>query len=204
MIDEKKIITMIEKIGPTKLDILMNWFPQYSKDEMKEKVDSSNILQFDENEIVSLSIVSMGISDITYEQLLEIIAKYNDKTRKEFNEKYNMEELKKEAIKKYLEEKFILEKDLIKEEYECYVATNKRNNNKNYIVICKDYDEAVAKDITDNFTGKEAQIFYEEVSTSTSSLEDFYFRDSKEIIRQMINKFELIEEPVSIYKIAKQ
>lgn len=204
MIDENKIITMIEKIGPTKLDILLNWFPQYSKEKMKEKISSSNVLQFDENEIVTLKVSSMDTNNITYEQLVDIIEKYNDKTKKEFKEKGNIEDLKKEAIKKYLEEKFVLEEGLIKEGYECYMATNKSNNNKNYVVICKNYDEEVSKDIADNFTGKEAQIFYEEVSTSTSSLEDFYFRDSNEIIKQMIDKLELIEEPVNIYKITKQ
>jgi len=206
MITTEKLQKMIEKFGATELDKLYSWFPKNSEEDIKDIISQSESLLFD-NGVVSFKRSSTNIEDdISYDGVLQIINKYNKKTKVDFERKNvgRTDHLKIEAIKTFLLEKYTLELFEHFEAANIYIQTNKNTGYETYCVICKTFNETVFNYLDNLFKEESVIIYYINLDYSMETIKDFYLRDCNEIIKRYIKSYQLEEMSVNILKIAEK
>lgn len=208
MITVKKLQKMIDKFGPTELDKLCSWFPQETKESIKDIVNQSQELLY-ENGIIKINKPSIvDWANFTYDELQQKIDDYNEKTRDKFkNENVSdIKDLQINAILKFLSEKYDLEVFEKTNIVDIYIQTNKVNGFKSYCVVTKMLNEKVFTLLDGLFDDEVANIFFIEIDYKfkMSTLKEFNLRPCNAIIKKYIKTSQLKEFPVNILKIIEK
>lgn len=205
MITIEKLQKMIEKFGETELDKLCSWFPQEGKENIKEIILKSDSLICDNGVVKNIQISIKKTEDISYDGLINIIDKYNEKIKKEYeNKKNNREELKLESIKTFLLEKNTLKLFEHIDIADIYIQMNKKTRNENYCVITKLFNKELFDYLDNLFDDEVVTIYYINTDFKVSTVKDFFTKDCNEIIKKYIKSYKLEETSVNISKIIEK
>lgn len=191
------IVGMIRQIGkPVKLETVISWNPMISKTDIETCKELEII-----NGMVLIKKASMDIENLTYDQLIDLIDKYNKKVKKDF-ENYDEKKLKIAAIKKWLTNRYEEVKALKSSElYESFEV--KRKGNTQYVAICDRYTEEVGRSLLEVFNDEDLTICY--ISRVYNyQLGFFSFMDANDIIVGNIDKYTLKSKQLEILKIEKE
>lgn len=192
----KNIVNMLTKIGsPVKFETVKSWKPDIERID----IEKSNELKI-ENDMVSLKKSSIKIENLTYEQLIDLINKYNENVENEFAN-YSLDALKVNTIRKYLESRYELIEFEMAADYMTFEG--KRKGNLTFLAIVNNYTEEIEKRLYELFKDEDLTIYF--ISKSfNSDVDEFVFKDANNIIEKNINKPIIKKETVEILKIEKE
>ena len=192
----KNIVNMLTKIGsPVKFETVKSW----KQDIERIDIEKSNELKI-ENDMVSLKKSSVKIENLTYEQLIDLINKYNENVENEFAN-YSLDALKVNTIRKYLESRYELIEFEMAADYMTFEG--KRKGNLTFLAIVNNYTEEIEKRLYELFKDEDLTIYF--ISKSfNSNVDEFVFKDANNIIEKNINKPMIKKETIEILKIEKE
>ena len=192
----KNIVNMLTKIGsPVKIETVKSWKPDIERID----IEKSNELKI-ENDMVSLKKSSIKIENLTYEQLIDLINKYNENVENEFAN-YSLDALKVNTIRKYLESRYELIEFEMAADYMTFEG--KRKGNLTFLAIVNKYTEEIEKRLYELFKDEDLTIYF--ISKSfNSNVDEFVFKDANNIIEKNINKPMIKKETIEILKIEKE
>lgn len=199
----EKLQKMIETFGEMELDKLCSWFPQENKETLNKLITKSDNLICKNGIVKNKPIVTDLKDNVSYDELLNIIDKYNGKTRKEYENKNNnnSENLELEAIKRYLLEENVLELFEKTDIANIYIQTNKKTGIENYCVITKLFDKKLFDYLDKLFDDEIVIIYYVDSNFKMSTIKHFFTKDANEIIKKYIKIYYIEDTKVSVLKI---
>lgn len=192
---------------------LLSWFPTKSIDEILEELRSSNFIDIRGNEekILYKEVKSIN-SDLSHDELIELIDKFNRKQEEKLEEIKSNEEDENpyiSAVIKYIKDKYIISNKENFNGINIYSLNNKvRKNLIGYALIVDTIDTNLIDLLESKFEYENIHIYCIQgcdLDINTINLKnDLHIEDCKDILSKYFVSYELREDSVLIYKVIEK
>lgn len=208
MIDVSTVENMVVKLGDMTLEALHTWFPEETIEELKNIINQSEKLVLSGNKVALKEVkVHEKKENITYDELIDLINDYNDKTEEEF-EKLNSRKdlLKIKAVVAFLEEKYDIrpyKNDKLDHVFRLYQKGT--DILLGYAVIVPVLNEDICKIIDSLFDIEMVFIYCTEKNEvgELDTLKEFFIKPCEMIIQNYAVSYKLEKIPQQILKITE-
>lgn len=208
MIDANTVENMVVKLGDMTLEALQTWFPEEKIEELKDIINQSEKLVLSENKVILKEVkVHEKKENITYDELIDLINDYNDKTEEEF-EKLNSRKdlLKIKAVAAFLEERYDIKpykNDKLDHVFSLYQKWT--DILIGYAVIVPVLNEDICKIIDSLFDLEMVFIYCTEKNEvgELDTLKEFFIKPCEVIIQKYAVSYKLEKIPQQILKITE-
>lgn len=174
-----------------------------SKVATNKNISNSRVVQLSDfsNKKTTLKVES----ELTYEKVIDVIEKYNQKIQLELENILNDADTRKaEAIYKYLTERYKIEHFKEIENGNIYTQFDKENDVLlGYAVVVTDFDETTLKTIDSLFDTEMVFVYYTRSNYVgiPNTLKDIYIRPTEAILSEYMTDYEIDKIPVELFKI---
>lgn len=213
---EKELVSLLEGLGSLKLESLSTWFIDEELINIKNVIEHSKEL-FIEDEFVcfrrnnyhtDVKIEEKKPVELTFEEIVDIIDKYNEKVMAKFS-KLNPELFnnKVKSILSFYENKYCLLKERNDNLRHVYSMINKKKNvDSGFLIIVENLDENISKMIERDFEDERViiAVIGELEYKIDNDLNDFTVKEVTKIIDSYSNKYRLKKIEQLLYNIEKE